>query len=404
MVSKIDKWISKDISKEISKDISLDNSLDISPVSRAVIEAVQLEKLNALFVHCKSHSGFYTYLPDKLESLDDLKHVPFMTGNNLSNSSLLLLSQSEIARVVTTSGTTGLTKRLYFTESDLNKTISFFACGISEFVEPGDRTLIWMPDSGADGLGSLIKQAVKSLGAEGFLSGVGITYGEILKIIFNNDINTVIAMPVPLLSLSRYAKAVGMTPRIKAALVSADACPGTVIREVRRALSCNVYPHYGSREIAMGGAITCGAFTGMHIRENDLLFEIIDDEGNPLPRGEPGELVVTTLSRLAMPLIRYKTGDMTYLYPDICGCGSEVLRMGPVNRRDSLMVELDGRFFADENILDYRAFYKNGDLKLEFICVSDRRIDTGGIDYSLRLLDLKSEKPLYTGKRIIGRL
>ena len=74
--------------------------------------------------------------------------------------------------------------------------------------------------------------------------------------------------------------------------------------------------------MGLAGAVTCPAFQGMHLRENDILAEIVDQAGNPLPAGCWGELVITTLQAEAMPLIRYRTGDYTRFYAEPCPCGS----------------------------------------------------------------------------------
>ena len=93
-----------------------------------------------------------------------------------------------------------------------------------------------------------------------------------------------------------------------------------------------LYPHYGSREIGLGGAVTCPAFCGMHLRENDMIAEIVDEHGMVLPYGEWGELVLTTIQAEAMPLIRYRTGDHTRIYREPCPCGSVLLRLDQVTR------------------------------------------------------------------------
>jgi phenylacetate-coenzyme A ligase PaaK-like adenylate-forming protein len=89
---------------------------------------------------------------------------------------------------------------------------------------------------------------------------------------------------------------------------------------------CRVFEHYGSTELGLGGAVQCEAFGGLHVREADLLFEVVDPStGRPVLDGVEGELVATTLTREGMPLIRYRTGDLVRMSVDPCPCGS-VLR------------------------------------------------------------------------------
>ena len=104
------------------------------------------------------------------------------------------------------------------------------------------------------------------------------------------------------------------------------------MEELEKALGSKLYPHYGSRECGLGGAVTCEAFEGMHLRENHMIPEIIDEKGNVLPEGEYGELVLTTIGADAMPLIRYRTGDYTRILPP-CPCGGVTKRLDIVSRR-----------------------------------------------------------------------
>jgi phenylacetate-coenzyme A ligase PaaK-like adenylate-forming protein len=96
-----------------------------------------------------------------------------------------------------------------------------------------------------------------------------------------------------------------------------------------------VYEHYGMTEMGLGGAMACEKRDGYHPREADLLFEIIDPcTGEVLPEGEYGEIVFTTLTRQAMPFIRYRTGDFSRWLPGLCGCGSILKRLDKVGDRE----------------------------------------------------------------------
>lgn len=95
-----------------------------------------------------------------------------------------------------------------------------------------------------------------------------------------------------------------------------------------------IFDHYGTTEIGLGGAVECQAHQGMHIRENDLYFETIAADGTPLPDGEEGELVVTTLTRKGMPFIRYRTGDTGVITSDRCACGSFIRRILRADRME----------------------------------------------------------------------
>ena len=228
-----------------------------SSLTRKDIEEIQLQKLNRLLAREKKRGGFYGNFPEKLESLEQLTELPFTTGEDMVRfgNRMVLLSQAEIDRVRTqeTSGTTGLAKRVFYSEKDNERTISFFAAGLSELVNPGERTLICMPFSGHSGLGEMISEAIRRLGAEPVPGGVGKTYGELLDLLERHRPQTFVGMPVPLLSLLR------MRPdcSLERALISADVCPDSVVRGIENLLHTKLYPHYGSREMGRGSNLSC---------------------------------------------------------------------------------------------------------------------------------------------------
>lgn len=377
-------------------------------LTREKLEEIQLEKLNRLLEREKGRGGFYQELPDSLSDLSELSGLPFTTEEDLKEQGhrMVLLSQSKIDRIRTeeTSGTTGQAKRVYYSAADNERTVSFFAAGLSELVHPGEKTMICMPFTGPGGLGELIAEAIRRLGAEPLRAGIGKSYGELLDILQEKRPETFVGMPVPLLSLLRLQ---GKENSLRRALVSADACPETVVAEIETRLGSRLYPHYGSRETGLGGAVTCPAFSGMHLRENDIIAEIVDATGKPLPQGQWGELVITTVQADAMPLIRYRTGDYTRLMPEICPCGSILSRFDRVVRmgRKSRMEQLDSRVFCIPEIVDYRAGVRGCVLYLEgYATGSCRDLPTELLGYPVRwnLLPFSEEaQPCYPAKRSI---
>ena len=176
---------------------------------------------------------------------------------------------------------------------------------------------------------------------------------------------TYIGFPVTLLSLARMY---GEGFPVRRALISGDACPACVVSQLETVLGSRTYPHYGSRECGLGGAVTCQAFEGMHLRENHIIPEIIDENGNVLPDGEYGELVITTIGAEAMPLIRYRTGDYTRILPP-CQCGGVTRRIDAVSRREETISieDLDSMLFPIAGLVDYRVAF-NGKLHLHCLC------------------------------------
>ena len=178
--------------------------------------------------------------------------------------------------------------------------------------------------------------------------------------------------------------------------------------ELEKTLGSKLYPHYGSRECGLGGAVTCPAFEGMHLRENHIIPEIIDEKGNVLPDGEYGELVITTIGADAMPLVRYRTGDFTRVLPP-CSCGGVTKRIDRVSRREgALSIEaLDSLLFAIPGLVDYRAAF-DGRLALNCLTrepMTDRilaavRGKYPGLEVEVStILATRQHRPLYLGKR-----
>ncbi len=371
-------------------------------VDRETIEAIQLKKLNRLLAREKERGGYYRDLPERLFSLADLPSLPFTTDEQLAANApgLLLRSQSEISRVLSdaTSGTTGAAKRVFYTEGDCERTVELFMAGLSELIFPGSVTMILFPFTGPFGLGELIAEAVSRLGARPLKLGASGSYGEWSEILEKERPDSFVGMPVQLLRLLRVCG----RGSLRRALVSGDLCPAAVIEGCESILGSRLFPHYGSREMALGGAITCPAHAGMHLRENHVIAEIVDGDGKPLPPGEYGELVITTIGMEAMPLIRYRTGDYTRILPGKCPCGSEALRLDTVSRRDGgeEMAALDETLFRLPFVADYRAERKNGRLCLEILTCGEGELPP--LDAAVTARPVRTEDgPLYRAKRRI---
>ena len=398
------------------KRTNLDNWIEtteaLPELTREALEELQLRRLNETLARLKARGGFYKDYPEKLESLSDLKKLPFTTARMLSDypGKFLLTSQSEVTRVISgaTSGTTGPAKRVFYTANDTEHTVGFFAAGISEMLSAGEKCLIAFPFTGPFGLGDLIAQSVERLGAIPVRAGFGGVWEELIALVKNTQPETYIGFPVTLLSLSRLY---GEGFPIKRALVSGDACPKGVMGELEKVLGSKLYPHYGSRECGLGGAVTCQAFAGMHLRENHIIPEIIDEEGNVLPDGEYGELVITTIGSDAMPLIRYRTGDYTRILPQ-CPCGGVTRRIDTVSRQEGIISieELDSKLFHIPELLDYWASF-DGKLTIEArtLCEGVQRQIYDGAkeiypDLQINVqtsLCRQSDRPMYLGKRHI---
>ena len=402
--------------KRVKLEDWIENIEALPTLTREGLENLQLQRLNETLARLRQRGGFYKDYPEKLDSLRDLQKLPFTTPEMLSAApgKFLLTSQSEVNRVISgaTSGTTGPAKRVFYTAQDTEHTVGFFTAGISEMLSAGEKCLIAFPFTGPFGLGDLIAQAVERLGATPVKAGFGQTWGELLALVRETRPETYIGFPVTLLSLIRMY---GEDFPVKRALVSWDAFPEGVMAELEKALGSRLYPHYGSRECGLGGAVTCPAFEGMHLRENHIIPEIIDGNGKVLPDGEYGELVITTIGADAMPLIRYRTGDITRILPK-CPCGGVTKRLDRVSRREGMIeIEmLDSALFAILELVDYRAAY-DGKLHIEGRCrdtgsAAEQIVEAAkqvypGLEIQVStVIAALDHRPMYLGKRHIIKL
>ncbi|MEG2143954.1 MAG: hypothetical protein RRY40_01355, partial [Oscillospiraceae bacterium] len=193
-----------------------------------------------------------------------------------------------------------------------------------------------------------------------------------------------------------------------------------VCRALKEAWKCEVFSNFGMTEAGMGCAVDCRFHKELHLRMADLFFEIIDPiSGSPLPIGDMGELVITTLRREAMPLIRYRTGDMAALHNGCTGCKSEILTLKAVYGRceDYALGDFSGAFgmhaleellFAKPEITDFVAKKSEEGIFLEL--EANLSIDMDKLKFQLEYAFPK-EKPFFvkipekfvsqTGKRKI---
>ena len=387
----------------------------IPVLDRAHIEAIQLEKLNRLLAREKARNGFYRHLPERLDSLAALAELPFTSDEELAANAagMLLTSQSEIRRVLSdaTSGTTGTPKRVFYTDGDCENTVRLYMAGLSELIGPGSVTLIGFPFSGPFGLGELIAEAITRLGARPLKAGPTLRFGDYRELLERERPDTFVGMPVQLLGILRFAG----KGSLRRALVSGDACPESVLRGSEAILGSRLFPHYGSREMGMAGAVSCPAHEGMHLRENMILPEIVAPDGTVLPRGEEGELVITTIGMEALPLIRYRTGDYTRILPERCACGSELLRLGRIRRRTEGpdMEALDEAAFACEGVVDCLASLSGTKLSVRALLLEETAEAALAQALAARFPDLElrvdpmivrpESRALYSGKRRILR-
>lgn len=336
-LSPLDPWIAHKIATPQS-----------SP-TRAEIEAWQVRKLNETLALVRGKSAFYRKhfagMPERITTLEELRQFPFTTPAEIRANPLrfVCVSQDEIHRVVTlqSSGTTGEPKRIFFTAEDQELTIDFFGVGMSTLTEPGERVLIFLPGETPGSVGDLLRMGLARL------DRVPLPYGPIrdplhaLETMESAQADCLVGSPTQILGLARRWNPKNKAPRT--VLLSTDYVPAAIVRELERVWECEVFNHYGATEMGLGGGVECAAHRGFHLREADLYFEIIHPEtGEPVPNGDYGEVVFSTLTRRGMPLVRYRMGDQSRFVPGACPCGTVLRTMEAVRGRFSGFVEMGG--------------------------------------------------------------
>ena len=344
----------------------------------------QLERLNQTLARAARYSPYYRRqwegqgIP-RLDRIDELRRLPFTPSDVLRREPLELVcgSQGAVARVVTlhSSGTTGDPKRIFFDEEDLERTVDFFHHGMTTLVKPGQRVLILLPGELPDSVGDLLRRALARMNAVGLAYGLVQDPRHTIQAILDLRIDALVGIPVQVLALARHEDRARLAPgTIQSVLLSTDYVPRAIVSCIREAWHCPVFQHYGMTEMGYGGVLACGAHDGYHLREADLLFEIVDPVTHePIDHGgRPGEIVFTTLTRYTMPLIRYRTGDLASWIDGSCPCGATLRRMGWVQGRlgesvrlsDGVTLDLaslDEALFALPDVLNFQATLKTSD-------------------------------------------
>jgi phenylacetate-coenzyme A ligase PaaK-like adenylate-forming protein len=349
------------------------------PLQRSELQRHQFERLRETVAWAQQKSPFYRrrladFDAQSLRTPTDLQRLPFTTADDLRRNDppLLCVSQDEVSHVVTleTSGTSGPPKRLFFTPEDQLATRDFFVHGMSVFTRPGDRVLILFPGGRAGSVGDLLAHALRGMGAEPRVAEAPLDPAEAAALLHEFRPDVVAGAPVAVLAVARHSATLGPV-RVRAALLSSDRAGSRLRSALAATWGCEIYDHYGMTEMGLGGGVECAAHTGYHMREAELLFEVVDPaSGVPVAEGEPGEVVLTTLTRRGLPLIRYRTGDLSRIVPGSCPCGSPLLRLDRILGRvgsgiilgaGTLTIgDLDEALFAHPKVIDYTASCRLG--------------------------------------------
>ena len=332
---------------------------EIEKASVQEIKAFQEEMLRNLFEYLNMNSPYYRRMfrkhkisADAIRTLDDLKRIPTTSKEHLQkfNDDFLCVPKKRIVDFTTTSGTLGEPVTIGLTDADLdrlayNEAISLACAGITEndvlqLTTTIDRRFM-------AGLAYFL--GARKLGAGIIRVGAGIPelqWDTIQKF----RPSYLIVVPSFLLKLIEYADRHDID--VNASGVKGAICIGEPLRsqdfelnvlaeKIRSAWDIALYSTYASTE--MGTAFTeCSEQKGGHRHPELIITEILDGDENPVSDGEKGELTITTLGVEAMPLLRFKTGDIVTAHSSPCPCGRNTLRLGPVVGRKKQMVKYKG--------------------------------------------------------------
>lgn len=322
-------------------------------LKRKDMEELQLERLKNVVRHAYENVPFYRkrfdeigLKPEHIVTLKDIEKIPFTTKDDLRDNypySLFAVPMKKIVRVHASSGTTGKPIVVGYTRQDMEN-----------WSESVARLIV-----AAGGTDEDIAQVVFGYGM--FTGGFGLHYGlekvgitvvpassgnSERQMMFMEDFGSTIIVGTPsyVLYLSEIAEEMGITKgrhKLKLGLFGGEGHTPEMRAEIEKRWGILATENYGLSEIVGPGVSgECYCQCGMHINEDHYYPEIIEsDSGNTLGYGEKGELVLTTLTKEGIPMLRYRTKDITILDPEPCACGRSNVRMNKVlGRTDDMLI------------------------------------------------------------------
>jgi phenylacetate-CoA ligase len=325
-------------------------------MSRERLQQLQLKRLKKTVERAYKNVAHYRSVfqkagiePGDIKSLDDLSKLPFTVKQDFRDAypfGLFAVPHNEIVRYHSSSGTTGKPTVVGYTRND-----------VATWSELMARCLV--------SVGTTRNSVVQNAYGYGlFTGGLGVHYGaEYIgaavipisggntqrQIMIMKDFGTDILTCTPsyALYIAEVMADMGLSPadfKLKAGLFGAEPWSENMRREIEARLNISAYDIYGLSEIiGPGVAVECEEKNGLHIFEDHFIAEIINPEsGEVLPGGQQGELVLTTITKEALPVIRYRTGDVTSLTEETCLCGRTHVRMNKVTGRTDDMIIVRG--------------------------------------------------------------
>ncbi len=326
---------------------------EIETASYEQIKAWQDERLVKQVKHVWDNVPYYRkkmeakgLTPDDIKGTEDLHKLPFVTKDDLREAypyGLLAKPLSDCVRIQSTSGTTGKRVVAFYTQHDID--LWEDCCARAIMAAGGTKEDVCQVSYGY-GLftgGPGLNGGSHKVGCLTIPTSSGNTERQIM---FIQDLQATILCCTPSYAayLGESMKEMGLTPEqipLKAGIFGAEAWSEEMRRDIQNTLGIKAYDIYGLTELSGPGvSFECSEQTGMHINEDHFIAEIINPEtGEVLPEGEKGELVFTSITKEAFPLLRYRTRDICMLTRKKCSCGRTHVKMcKPMGRSDDMLI------------------------------------------------------------------
>lgn len=326
---------------------------DIELASRDYLRAIQSARLIKMVENCYNHVPFYKkkfdeigLLPGDIKSIEDITKLPFTVKQDLRDNypfGLFAVPNETLVRIHASSGTTGKQTVVGYTQHD----IDVWAEGAARAIvaaggTKGDKIHVsYGYGLFTGGLG--LHYGAERLGATAIPVSSGNTHRQ-MQILQDFGSDFLCCTPSYAMFIGESLKAAGIDSAklpLRAGIFGAEAWSENMRREIEKSLNIKAYDIYGLSEIAGPGvAYECCEQTGMHICEDYFYPEVVDpDTLEPLPDGKFGELVFTCIGKEALPLVRYRTRDITALSHEKCACGRTLVKMlKPKGRSDDMLI------------------------------------------------------------------
>ena len=320
---------------------------DYEAISPEELELLQLERLQSTLTRAYRQVKFYRrrfeesgLTPESIQSLADLAKFPCTTRKDLSENypyGLFAVPLKDIVRIISSPGTTDHPLVVGYTSQDVKLWLELLArLYTAAGVNPEDIVQLVFPPGLANWRRDLMAGA-EYLGAS-VIPAATLNFAKELMVMRDYKTSVLVTTPPLARHLLAVMERMGLTPielSLRKVLLVAAPLPSAVRQEIEASLQVDIATAYGITEVMGPGlAYSCTANQGFHFSADHFYPEIIDPEtGAVLPPGEEGELVITTLSTVAFPLVRFRSGDRTRLVPSPCPCGRTLVRLGAIRGR-----------------------------------------------------------------------